>query len=149
MAVRMRLRRIGKKKKPIYQIVVADSRSARTGKFLEVVGRYEPRQTPMLISTNEQRVTHWLNKGALPTETVRGLLRRTGFWFKWTLKRKGLDEATLATEIEKWQMQQAEKKKREDVQQPRQKAIHRKKKKGAEGGAAPAAPPAAEAAAQN
>jgi small subunit ribosomal protein S16 len=94
---------------PLYQIVAADSRAARTGKFLEIVGRYEPMQNPPLITTREERLFYWLRKGALPTTTVRSLLRRSGAWFKWSLTKKGKDEGTIAKEMEKWQMLQAAK----------------------------------------
>jgi len=101
------LRRIGKKKMPMYQIVAADSRAARNGKFLEVIGRYEPRQDPMIIATNETRVFHWLKNGALPTDTVRSLFQRNGLWVKWTLTKQGADPAKIASELEKFQAAQA------------------------------------------
>ena len=114
MAVRLRLRRIGKKKMPVYQIVAADSRSARTGKILEVIGRYEPLKSAASVSTQEDRVVRWLRNGALPTDTVRSLFRRTGLWLKWSLMRKGLDEAAIATEMEKWQMGRSEKQRHDE-----------------------------------
>ena len=145
MAVRLRLRRIGKKKMPVYQIVAADSRAARNGKFLEIIGRYEPRQNPMVISADETRVMHWLKSGALPTDTVRSLFRRNGLWMKWTLKRQGADEAKIAAEFEKFQMAQAEKRQRDEERRARRHAA-RKAKKQPEGEAAAAAPaPAADA----
>ncbi|MGA9117469.1 MAG: 30S ribosomal protein S16, partial [Bacteroidota bacterium] len=104
MAVRLRLRRIGKKKMPQYHIVAADSRAARDGKFLEIVGRYEPLHPEMLIAPKEDRVLYWLRTGALPTDTVRSLLQRNGLWLKWSLIRRGKDEAFIAAEMEKWQM---------------------------------------------
>jgi small subunit ribosomal protein S16 len=142
LAVRLRLRRIGKKKLPVYQIVAADSRSARTGKVLEVIGRYDPLKSPMLVSAQEDRVMRWLKHGALPTNTVRSLFRRTGLWLKWSLTKKGLDETAIATEMEKWQMMQVEKHQRELARKARRKAEHRKKKKASQV-EAPAAPPAA------
>ncbi|MBX2991573.1 MAG: 30S ribosomal protein S16 [Bacteroidetes bacterium] len=78
MAVRIRLRRVGKKKMPQYHIVAADSRAARNGKFLEIIGRYEPLRNPMLIETKEQRLMYWLKAGARPTDTLRSLLQRNG-----------------------------------------------------------------------
>ena len=78
MAVRMRLTRIGSKKNPIYRVVVADSRSPRDGKFIEIVGRYNPQTDPSTIELKEDRVKDWLNKGAQPTESVRKLLVRFG-----------------------------------------------------------------------
>ena len=122
MAVRLRLRRVGKKKKPIYQIVAADSRAARNGKFLEIIGRYDPVQNPMVIETKDTRVLHWLKNGALPSDTVKSLFQRTGLWLRWSLIRKKKDEATIATEMEKWQMLQADKRQRELDRKSRRKA---------------------------
>jgi small subunit ribosomal protein S16 len=75
MAVRMRLTRVGSKKNPIYRVVVADSRSPRDGKFIEIVGRYNPQTEPSLIEFDEVKVKDWLAKGALPSETVQRLLK--------------------------------------------------------------------------
>jgi len=139
LAVRLRLRRVGKKKMPFYHIVAADSRAARNGKFLEVIGRYDPLKNPMVISTMDERVFHWLRNGALPTDTVRSLLQRTGLWMKWSMTRKGMDAAAIATEMEKWQMAQAEKRQRDEARKARRTAARRKAKKSGEAEAAPAA----------
>jgi small subunit ribosomal protein S16 len=140
LAVRLRLRRIGKKKMPMYHIVAADSRTARGGSVLEVVGRYEPRKEPMVVEAKEARVFHWLKKGALPTDTVRSLFQRSGLWLKWSLTRAGKDDAAIAASMEKWQMQQAEKRRHDEERKTRRVAARRKAKmsKGPEGAAAPA-----------
>ncbi len=75
MAVRMRLTRVGSKKNPIYRVVVADSRSPRDGKFIEIVGRYNPQHDPSLIEFDEDKVRDWLAKGATPSGTVSRLLK--------------------------------------------------------------------------
>jgi small subunit ribosomal protein S16 len=75
MAVRMRLTRVGSKKNPIYRVVVADSRSPRDGKFIEIVGRYNPQTEPSLIEFDENKVRDWLAKGATPSDTVQRLLK--------------------------------------------------------------------------
>ena len=75
MAVRMRLTRVGSKKNPIYRVVVADSRSPRDGKFIEIVGRYNPQTEPSTIDFDEDRVKDWLSKGAQPSNTVARLLK--------------------------------------------------------------------------
>lgn len=142
MAVRLRLRRIGKKKMPLYQIVAADSRAARTGKFLEVIGRYDPLKKPALIETREQRVMHWLKSGALPTDTVRSLFQRNGLWLKWHLARKGADEATVAMELQKWEMAQTAKHERKDARKIRRTKARKQAKAATEAPAAPAAAPA-------
>ena len=128
MAVRLRLRRVGKKKMPVYHIVAADSRAARTGKFLEIVGRYEPLHGPMVISTKEERLFYWLRTGAKPSDTVRSLLQRNGQWMKWSLSKRGVDPAKIALEMEKWQMAQAEKSQRDEARRARRLAARRKAK---------------------
>jgi len=75
VAVKLRLTRIGSKKNPIYRVVAADSRSPRDGKFIEIVGRYNPQTDPSTIELNEEKVKDWLSKGAQPTESVRRLLK--------------------------------------------------------------------------
>ncbi|MEW6594836.1 MAG: 30S ribosomal protein S16 [Thermodesulfobacteriota bacterium] len=75
MAVRIRLTRLGKKKKPFYRIVVADSEAKRDGRFLEVVGTYDPNQNPAAVSIKQDRVQDWLARGAKPSDTVRSLLK--------------------------------------------------------------------------
>ena len=78
MAVRMRLTRVGSKKNPIYRVVVAESRSPRDGRFLEIVGRYNPQQEPSLIELDEEKVRDWLGKGAQPSDAVQKLLKAKG-----------------------------------------------------------------------
>ena len=75
MAVRMRLTRVGSKKNPIYRVVVADSRSPRDGKFIEIVGRYNPQTDPSTIEFDEEKVKDWLGKGAQPSGAVAKLLK--------------------------------------------------------------------------
>jgi small subunit ribosomal protein S16 len=75
LAVRMRLTRVGSKKNPIYRVVVADSRSPRDGRFIEIVGRYNPQTEPSTIDFDEDRVKDWLSKGAQPSNTVARLLK--------------------------------------------------------------------------
>lgn len=131
---------------PMYHIVAADSRAARTGKFLEIVGRYEPLLSPMLIEAKEDRVFRWLKNGALPTDTVRSLFQRNGLWKKWTMTKAGLDETKIAAEMEKWQMVQTEKAQRDEARKVRRQAARRKAKKSPEAEPAPATAPAAEVA---
>jgi small subunit ribosomal protein S16 len=82
--VRIRLMRIGKRKQPAYRVVVADSRSPRDGRFIENIGRYQPRLHPSLIDIDEERALHWLQRGAQPSDPVRVLLQKTGIWSRFT-----------------------------------------------------------------
>ena len=78
MAVKIRLRRMGSKKKPFYRIVVADSRSPRDGRFIEILGNYDPRNTDNAIKINRESALAWLHEGAQPSDTVRNLLSNEG-----------------------------------------------------------------------
>ena len=76
--VKIRLRRVGRKKAPVYRILIADSQSPRDGKFIEIIGQYAPRQPEGGLQVDEARANYWLGVGAQPTDTVRSLLRRAG-----------------------------------------------------------------------
>ncbi|MDZ4184477.1 MAG: 30S ribosomal protein S16 [Desulfuromonadales bacterium] len=82
MSVKIRLARGGAKKKPFYQVVVADGRFPRDGRFIDNLGQYDPKQNPPMISLNEELAIDWLRKGAQPTETVRQILRTSGILAK-------------------------------------------------------------------
>jgi len=78
MAIKLRLTRVGSKKNPIYRVVAADSRSPRDGKFLEIVGRYNPQTHPSTIELDDEKIKGWLGKGAQPTEAVARLIKVKG-----------------------------------------------------------------------
>ena len=80
MAVKLRLMRMGKKKQPTYRVVAADGRAPRNGRFIEIIGFYEPRQDPSVVRIDNDRALHWLRHGAQPTERVEKLLRISGAW---------------------------------------------------------------------
>ena len=84
MAVKLRLMRMGKKKQPTYRAVAADSRSPRNGRFIEIIGTYEPRQDPSVINIDNERAVHWLSNGAQPTDRVEKLLKISGAWTEHT-----------------------------------------------------------------
>jgi small subunit ribosomal protein S16 len=78
MAVKLRLTRVGKTKQPQYRIVAADSRSPRDGRFIQILGHYNPRQEPSGLTVDNDKAVHWLKQGAQPTERVRKLLEISG-----------------------------------------------------------------------
>ena len=80
MAVKLRLMRMGKKKQPTYRVVAADSRSPRNGRFIEILGTYEPRLEPSGVKIDNDKAVDWLRKGAQPTDRVELLLKQTGAW---------------------------------------------------------------------
>jgi small subunit ribosomal protein S16 len=83
MAVKLRLMRMGKKKQPVYRVVAADSRSPRDGRFIEILGTYEPREEPTRFKIDNDKVVRWLKTGAQPTETVAKLLKQSGAIEQW------------------------------------------------------------------
>lgn len=117
---------------PFYQIVAADGRSPRDGKFLEVIGHYNPTAKPHAVNIEKDRVVYWLNVGAQPTATVRSLIRGTGLLHEMNLKRRGVSETEIAAEMEQWVEKEAVRRtKRLTLKMHRRQA-----KKAAEAGAA-------------
>jgi small subunit ribosomal protein S16 len=94
MAVKIRLRRTGRTKAPTYRIVVADSRSPREGKFIEIIGQYQPRSGELALNLNVERANYWMDNGAQPSDTVRSLLRKAGVL-------KARHETRLAAKLQK------------------------------------------------
>lgn len=87
MAVKIRLMRVGKKKQPTYRVVVADGRSPRDGRFIEIIGQYAPRQDPSFCQIDADSALAWLRKGAQPTEQVQKLLTEQGVWAQYEAER--------------------------------------------------------------
>ncbi len=84
MAVKLRLTRVGKKKQPQYRVVAADSRAARDGRFIQIIGTYNPRTDPSTVNIDSDKAVKWLMDGAQPTDRVRKLLEVTGAWEAFT-----------------------------------------------------------------
>ena len=93
MSVKLRLMRMGKKKQPTYRVVVADERSPRDGRFIEMIGTYEPRAEPSRINVDNDKALSWLRKGAQPSEAVQKLLKISGAWEQF---KGGADAASAA-----------------------------------------------------
>ena len=90
--VKLRLMRMGKKKQPTYRVVAAESRKARNGRFIEIIGTYQPRREPSVVEIDNDKAVHWLREGAQPTERVEKLLKISGAWDEF----KGTAPATPA-----------------------------------------------------
>jgi len=95
---------MGKKKQPFYRIVVADSRAPRDGRSIEKIGHYNPIPDPAELVINEERLFHWMDQGAKPSDTVFSLLRGQGLTLKYELKSRNADEATISKEMHKWEL---------------------------------------------
>lgn len=96
--VKIRLRRTGAKKKPSYRVVVTDSRTSRDGRFIEIIGHYNPRTEPVTFNIHEDRVWHWLSQGAQPTDTVRKMLENAGTLDRFARLKAGEDLEKLLVE---------------------------------------------------
>lgn len=97
MAVKIRLKRMGAKKRPFYRVVIADSRSPRDGRFIETVGTYNPISQPAEIKLDEEKILSWLGNGAQPSDTVRNLLSNAGILAKYNESRSGKKPAKKTT----------------------------------------------------
>ncbi len=95
MPVHLRLSRQGTTKRPFYRIVAADSRRARNGRFLEIIGTYNPIDKPATVALSEEKISKWLDNGAIPSDTVSSLLSQTGFTVKYMSAKSGKDVSTM------------------------------------------------------
>ena len=102
MAVKLRLRRMGKKRQPVYKVVAADVRSPRDGKFIEAIGLYNPKAEPAIMDIQEDRALYWLGVGAQPTDTVKNILSKKGILLKKDLQDQGKSEDEINAKIDEW-----------------------------------------------
>lgn len=102
MAVKLRLRRMGKKRQPVYKVVAADVRSPRDGKFIEAIGLYNPKADPAVMDIQEDRALYWLGVGAQPTDTVKNILSKKGILLKKDLQDQGKSEDEINAKIDEW-----------------------------------------------
>ena len=131
MSVKIRLRRMGGKKKPFYRFVTIDSRMARDGRFVEMVGYYDPMTNPPKIHVDEVSLFKWLDRGATPSINVASLLRRVGALQKWELTKAGVKGEELDTRVEAIKIQRAAR-----IQRKEAKKVAARTGKGAAKGAA-------------
>ena len=96
--VRIRLRRVGLRHQPTYRVVVADKESPRDGRFLEVIGIYNPRSEPFTLNVKEDRVYHWMSNGAQPSESLEKLFKSTGIMQRFARLKAGESQETLLAE---------------------------------------------------
>ena len=96
MSVRIRLKRLGAKKRPFYRVVVADQRSPRDGRFIENIGKYHPLEDPSLIEIDADRALYWLREGAQPSNTVRVLMTKVGIWDTFASEKATAKKGTKA-----------------------------------------------------
>ena len=102
MAVKIRLKRMGRKKRPFYRLVAIDSRKRRDGLEIERLGWYNPVQDDLSCNMKEDRILYWLGEGAQPSDTVSGLFKRTGLSYKWDLLKRGIKEDKIEELLSEW-----------------------------------------------
>ena len=143
MATKIRLKRIGRRNRPFYRVVVMDSRNRRDGAAIEELGWFNPIEADKSYKLDEDRILHWLKEGAQPSEAAHGLMKRSGLAHRWHLTQQGLDEKTIEKEMKKWALTREEtlKNRAEKATKKSEKAEEKLK---AEGEAATAAEAAAE-----
>jgi small subunit ribosomal protein S16 len=103
---------MGRKKRPYYRIVVTDTRAPRDGRYIECLGTYDSMEKPAGVKIEEARTHFWLDRGAVPSDTVRSLLKHRGILIKRNLKKRGLDETKIGEELAKWDSARVERLKR-------------------------------------
>ena len=108
MATKIRLKRIGRRNRPFYRMVVMDSRSRRDGAAIEELGWYNPIDLDHSFSLKDDRILHWLKEGAQTTDATHKLLKRAGLAYKWHLINQGLDSMQVEKEMQKWKLNQDE-----------------------------------------
>ena len=104
MATKIRLKRIGRRNRPFYRMVVMDSRSRRDGGAIEELGWYNPIDIEHSYSLKDDRILHWLKDGAQTTDAAHKLIRRSGVAHKWHLMKQGLDDSQIEKEMQKWKL---------------------------------------------
>ena len=129
MATKIRLKRIGRRNRPFYRLVIMDARNRRDGAAIEEVGWYNPTAKDEMYSLKEDRILYWLQEGAQPTDTAHDIFRTAGLAHKWHLMKQGLDEIAVEKEMKKWALE------REDVLERRRQRAEAKvaEKKAASG----------------
>lgn len=120
---------MGRKKRPFYRIVAADSRAPRDGRCIEEIGYYNPLTHPATVNVVEDRALYWLGEGAIPSPTVKNLLSREGIVLKFDLKRQGLTEEQIDAEMQKWEAQVADRSKRMEAKKSAENAAKEKAEK--------------------
>ena len=139
MAVKIRLKKMGSKKRPFFRFVAADVRSPRDGRFIEVLGYYNPMTDPPDVKLDDDKIFKWLDAGAEPTESVAQLLRQAGLLERWQLLKEGVKISELDKVIEERRAKQPSPKPPEEKAAAKKKAAEEKKKEEAEKEAAPEA----------
>jgi len=117
LAVKIRLFRVGKKKNPMYRIVVTDKRKGTRGSYIEKIGFFNPISEPAEVTIDKEKALEWMRKGALPSKTVHNLFRDAGIALEYHLERSKADEKTRQIELQKWELKKKETEEKSRIEQ--------------------------------
>ena len=106
MATKIRLKRIGRRNRPFYRLIIIDSRKKRDGAAIEQVGWFNPIDSEKSYEIKEDRILYWLSEGAIPSDAVKKLMKRDGLALRWHLMQQGVDAKEIEKEIKKWELNQ-------------------------------------------
>ena len=104
MSTKIRLKRIGRRNRPFYRLIVIDSRKRRDGAAIEQVGWYNPIDPDNSYEIKDDRILHWLGEGAIPSNAVKKIMKREGLALRWHLMQQGVDEKEIEKELKKWEL---------------------------------------------
>ena len=104
MSTKIRLKRIGRRNRPFYRLIVIDSRKRRDGAAIEQVGWYNPIDSENSYQIKDDRILHWLGEGAIPSNAVKKIMKREGLALRWHLMQQGVDEKEIEKELKKWEL---------------------------------------------
>ena len=106
MATKIRLKRVGRRNRPFYRLIIIDSRKKRDGAAIEQVGWFNPLDSENSYEIKDERILYWLSEGAIPSNAVKKLMKRDGLALRWHLMQQGVDEKEIEKEIKKWELNQ-------------------------------------------
>jgi len=113
----MRLARLGRKKHPFYRIMISDSRAPRDGRHIDAIGFVDPLKNPRAVTIDREKALYWLNKGAIPTQTVKNILSSEGILLEWDLRKSDKSDEFITSELQKFSLLQDLKKKNKEEKQ--------------------------------
>ena len=149
MATKIRLKRIGRRNRPFYRLIVIDSRKRRDGAAIEQIGWYNPIDPKHSYEIMDDRILYWLGEGAIPSNAVKKIMKREGLALRWHLMQQGVDEKEIEIEIKKWELNREDTLASREAKEAEKLEKKKEKSKPAEAASAEADEPAAEESSDN
>ena len=149
MATKIRLKRIGRRNRPFYRLIVIDSRKRRDGASIEQIGWYNPIDPKHTYEIMDDRILYWLGEGAIPSNAVKKIMKRDGLALRWHLMQQGVDEKEIEIEIKKWELNREDTLASREAKEAEKLEKKKEKSKPAEAASAEADEPAAEESSDN